>query len=222
MQDRPPPYNPLHRVNLGRSVESALLAQPLDALPPPRSPRFVGAGVYAIYYAGDFPAYTPIATGDFAIPIYVGKAEPPGARQGRLGLNVDPGPALHRRLREHHKSIEAAENLDVDDFACRYLVVEDIWIPLGESLLIAHFQPVWNRVIDGFGIHDPGGGRYEGERSAWDELHPGRPWYGRLTPHRRTPEELEELIADHFEAHPPRRPEELPAPEEDFLPPAND
>lgn len=219
MQDRPPPYNPLHRVNLGRSVESALLSQPPVPLPPPRSPRFIGAGVYAVYYAGDFPPYQPIAAEDFAIPIYVGKAVPPGARQGKLGLNVDPKSALRDRLMEHYKSLEAAENLDVDDFRCRYLVVEDIWIPLGESLLIAHFKPVWNQVIDGFGIHDPGGGRYQGVRSAWDELHPGRPWYDRLSPHPRGPEELKELIAAHFREHPPRRPEELPAPEEDFLPP---
>ena len=34
----------------------------------------------------------------------------------------------------------AAENLDVDDFECRYLIVDDIWIPLGETLLIGRFK----------------------------------------------------------------------------------
>ncbi|MBL0382473.1 MAG: Eco29kI family restriction endonuclease [Desulfofustis sp. PB-SRB1] len=39
------------------------------------------------------------------IPIYVGKAVPPGARKGNFGLNIDPGLALYRRLKEHTESI---------------------------------------------------------------------------------------------------------------------
>ena len=35
--------------------------------------------------------------------------------------------------------------------------MDDIWIPLGESLLIEMFVPLWNRILDGFGIHDLGG-----------------------------------------------------------------
>ncbi|WP_218119560.1 Eco29kI family restriction endonuclease [Roseospirillum parvum] len=54
--------------------------------------------------------------------------------------------------------------------------MDDIWIPLGESLLISRFVPLWNKWVDGFGNHDPGGGRYNQERSRWDVLHPGRPW----------------------------------------------
>src|SRR5205823_2217690 len=53
------PYNPLDRVELGKSVERALLAQPLVPLPP--TARFGGAGLYAIYYTGSFHAYAPIA-----------------------------------------------------------------------------------------------------------------------------------------------------------------
>jgi hypothetical protein len=93
---------------------------------------------------------------------------------------------LHRRLREHAESISQAANLAVSDFACRYLVVEDIWIPLGESLLIAMFSPLWNHRLDGFGNHDPGGGRYQQQRSAWDVVHPGRPWAAKLQPNMRT------------------------------------
>ena len=103
-----------------------------------------------IYYSGDFPAYEPISKrnrkGKFALPIYVGKAVPAGARKGGLGLDVEPGEALYRRLREHAESVEQASNLKLDDFQCRYLAVDDIWIPLGESLLIANFAPAWNRV----------------------------------------------------------------------------
>ena len=83
--------------------------------------------------------------------------------------------ALSRRLIEHADTIRAT-SLKIEDFSCRYLVVDDIWIPLGESLLIANFRPLWNTRIDGFGNHDPGSGRYEQKRSRWDELHPGRAW----------------------------------------------
>jgi hypothetical protein len=35
-------------------------------------------------------------------------------------------------------------------------------------------------VIDGFGIHDPGKGRYNQAQPEWDMLHPGRPWVARM------------------------------------------
>jgi hypothetical protein len=44
---------------------------------------------------------------------------------------VPTGEYLYKRLKEHRNSIEAAENLNIDDFYCRFLVVDDIWIPLG-------------------------------------------------------------------------------------------
>lgn len=209
MTERPEPYNPLARVNLGRSVENALLLQEPLALADLKP--FVGAGIYAIYYAGDFAAYSPVSSRHCHFPIYVGKAVPAGARQGKLGLNVNPGRALFSRLREHERSISDAKNLDVSDFWTRYLVVEDIWIPLGESLLIAHFRPVWNQAVDGFGIHTPGKGRFGSRRSDWDELHPGRPWYDKMAAHTN-PSELEAKIAYHFEEIPLRRPEELTPP----------
>ena len=56
------------------------------------------------------------------------------------------------------------------------IAVDDIWIPLGESLLIGRFSPIWNTIVDGFGNHDPGSGRRNQARSRWDVLHPGRNW----------------------------------------------
>ena len=94
--------------------------------------------------------------------IYVGKAVPDGARKGGQGDDVDPGTALFKRLTDHAKSIDAATNLKLEDFRCRFLSVDDIWIPLTESLLIERFKPVWNRILDGFGNHDPGKGRHRG------------------------------------------------------------
>ena len=146
--------------------------------------KFKGAGIYAIYYTGDFEAYQNLAEVNrdnmFSRPIYVGKAVPPGARKGGFGLGGDPGTALYKRLNEHFESVKAAENLNESDFFCRYLVVDDIWIPLAESLLIEKFQPIWNRVLDGFGNHDPGSGRYAQQKSPWDELHHGSEWANRL------------------------------------------
>ena len=101
-------------------------------------------------------------------------------RKGGFGLGLDPGQVLFKRLCEHANSIDQATNIDLQDFRCRFLVVDDIWIPLAESLLIEMFLPLWNRKIDGFGNHDPGKGRYEQQKSAWDVLHPGRPWADKL------------------------------------------
>ena len=101
---------------------------------------------------------------------------------------------LYRRLIEHAESVEQAENLAAEDFYCRYLAVDDIWIPLAESLLIEMLSPVWNVLIDGFGNHDPGKGRYNQQRSAWDVLHPGRPWAGKLQPNKRSAQEILESV----------------------------
>ncbi len=142
------PYNPLDKKNLGISVAEAMLNAPISPLPP--SERFIGAGIYAIYYIGDFQPYAPIAERNrderFDAPIYIGKAIPAGARRGG-GLGVTTGPVLFRRLNEHAQSINQASNLELSDFFCRYLVVDDIWIPLGESLLIESFAPVWNSTV---------------------------------------------------------------------------
>src|SRR5262245_47087332 len=133
------PYNPLARFHLGESVARALLAQPVVSLPPPAP--FRGAGIYALYYIGAFPTYQRITAQNldenWALPIYVGKAVPKGARQGGYGLNEAPGEVLYNRLREHAISIQQGADLDLTAFHCRYLVVDDIWIPLGESLLIS-------------------------------------------------------------------------------------
>lgn len=196
------PYNPLDRVNLARSVEGALLDEPLSSLPP--SQPFLGAGLYALYYLGDFPAYAPIAppaSEPGELPIYVGIAVPRGAGAGVGGLlATTEEPVLFQRLCQHAISLERAENLLLQDFRCRYLVVDDIWVPLAEALMISHYQPVWNQVLRGFGNHDPGGGRRVGARPAWDEVHPGRPWAARQAPARRSADDSLARIAAHFNA----------------------
>ncbi len=186
------PYNPLERLNLARSVEATLLQQPLRALP--LTTPFSGAGLYAIYYSGPFPAYQPISSSDYRVPIYVGKADPKGARTGLVDPSATAGPVLFGRISDHTKSIIAAENLEIADFRLRYLVVEDIFIGMGEQLLIQQFKPLWNVHVSGFGLHDPGAGRHGSERSEWDEMHPGRSWYPKMV-RAKTPEEITAKIA---------------------------
>ena len=83
------PYNPLDKRNLAESVASAMLHTPVQKLPPE---PFIGAGVYAIYYKGDFEPYRKLVElnqDGWNVPIYVGKAVPAGARKGGFGVNVD-------------------------------------------------------------------------------------------------------------------------------------
>ncbi len=166
------PYNPLAKENLGKSVADALLERRIGPLPP--EGKFIAAGIYAICYNRPFKAYARLVEknraapklGAAQVPIYIGKAVPAGSRKGGFGLGASPGLVLYNRLCEHGDSIrEAKSTLKLDHFTCRYIAVEDIWIPLGESMLIEMFNPLWNKVLDGFGNHDPGKGRYNQQRS---------------------------------------------------------
>jgi hypothetical protein len=194
------PFNPLDKKNLGASVAEAMLVRP--PFPLGVVPQFTGAGIYAIYYTGDFPAYRRLAEQNrdlrFAAPIYVGKAIPAGGRKGASIATVSMTNALCNRLQEHAQSIHETVNLRIEDFHARFLVVDDVWIPLGESLLIAKFTPVWNALIDGFGNHDPGSGRYNGMRPRWDMLHPGRAWADKCKDRPETPEDVQRDVENYL------------------------
>jgi len=189
------PYNPLEKANLGKSVADALLQQ--DARSLESLEAFDGAGIYALYYQGHLAPYRKLAhinrTQGVTVPIYVGKAIPAGGRKGvtapDAALSAKPGKSLFKRLLEHAESIRATD-LKIEDFSCRYLVVDDIWIPLGESLLITRFSPLWNLLLDGFGNHDPGSGRYNGLVPKWDVLHPGRAWASKCRPRAETAKQI--------------------------------
>lgn len=208
------PFNPLDKKNLGASVAEAMLlraAEPLGAVK-----AFKGAGIYAIYYSGSNKAYAALTKmntgpGGPMIPIYVGKAIPEGGRKGVSLRQTSTTTVLSKRLKEHADSIAATATLDLDHFTCRYLVVDDIWIPLGESLLIAKFSPVWNVLVDGFGNHDPGGGRYNGLRPRWDVLHPGRRWAEKCKERAETDAQIAADVMQYFRATPmPASPHILP------------
>ncbi len=196
------PYNPLQKKNLAESIVRAIL----DQAPRPMSETddLGGAGVYIIYYTGNSPLYVPVAErnarGQFAQPIYIGKAIPKGGRKD--GFTDDDsamhGKALRDRIGQHYASIDEANNLKVRDFSFRALVVDEIFIPLGENMLIEQFHPVWNLVIDGFGNKDPGRRRKDQYRSAWDVLHPGRKFANKLGENPIAPKEYDAALTTFY------------------------
>jgi Eco29kI restriction endonuclease len=150
-------FNPLALRTLAETMVGELRKQPvvpLDSLEP-----FEGPGVYALYYTGPFKAYQPVASanrnGKWDWPIYVGKAK-------------------FERLRNHAESIKEVKNLSIHDFWCHFLVTEEVFIPLCESLLIEKYRPIWNNVVKGFGPKVVGKERKTQQISMWDILHPGR------------------------------------------------
>ncbi len=194
------PYNPLDKLNIARSIEGELLSGEVRPLADVGS--IAGAGVYVIYYTGSFAPYAPIAARNldehFGQPIYIGKAIPKGGRKGGLTKDASKGSALADRLRQHATSIDEVDNLDLADFHFRYLVVDDVWIPLGENMLIETFKPVWNRAIDGFGNKDPGRRRKDQYKSPWDVLHPGRKFADKLADSGIKQSALIERVEDYL------------------------
>lgn len=199
------PYNPLDKDSIGDNIVHELIAKPCRLLPDPmlqgsrRSTSehlFEGAGIYALYYLGNFPAYRHIASlngeGICQTPIYIGKADPSGGRKGALALDSSTGYALYNRMKDHAISVNQVANLRLEDFRCRYLVVDDVWISLGERRAIRTFLPLWNTLIDGFGNHDPGNRRKAQYRSDWDVVHPGRRWAEKLA---QSPKSVEQILA---------------------------
>jgi len=201
------PFDPLAKTSLALSILHRMLDKP--ATPFASLPDFLGAGIYAIYYSGPFAAYTPLRVANATtaqIPIYIGKADSPGGRQGVLTGTGAASKKLCSRIKEHRRSVIEASNLDVADFSVRWLVVDDIWIPLGESALIGSYQPLWNTLVDGFGNHDPGNGRISGVRSRWDTLHPGRKGRDKYPPRSETAPQIEQDIMSHFIARQQTKP----------------
>ncbi|NJA88072.1 Eco29kI family restriction endonuclease [Rhodocyclus tenuis] len=174
------PFDPLAVENVGVTLAVELLEQPLYPLPPEE--KMPGAGVYALYYSGSHPAYSRLVEmdkekGGWKYPVYIGSAVRENAKQG-----FSPRPTsqarLWTRLSHHAASILEVQNAGVDpdfklqDFKCRFLMLNDAYITLAESVLIATFRPAWNGM--GLGSKVVGGPRMSGRASLWDSLHPGR------------------------------------------------
>jgi len=181
---------------VGRLIADTLLVQDRHALN--NVSRFYGSGIYAIYYSGKFPAYKPVSGSD--TPLYVGKADP---ATSTAMTPVEQGQRLWSRLNDHRKSLQAATNLELEDFDCRYLVVKSAWQGTAETYLIDRFLPVWNNEVGicyGFGKHGDDPATRANTRSPWDTLHPGRTWAtkeGNL-PYKLTPKQIQAQILEHY------------------------
>ena len=178
---------------------------PVYALPPPES--FLGRGVYALYYIGKHKLYSRYGELNrlaYSHPIYVGKAVPKGWRQSRSSDSAESqSRELFGRLREHARNIEYGDGLSLDDFSCRFVIFEDAgsdMISTVEAALIKLNRPLWNTVLDGFGNHDPGKGRYQQARSDWDSLHPGRAWANKCLGKGASEKAIRARITAYFDA----------------------
>jgi len=194
----PEPYNPLSEVNLARAIREELERQPSHQLPPQ---AFWGAGLYALYYVGDLALYEGLNDSACVTPIYIGKAAA-GRRSFGAFIKGSKTRKLLNRIHDHVRSIEEAHtNLSLMDFRVRYLVTSDVHIVLGEAGLLQAYAPVlWNTVVTGFGINQPGAGRTGQRKSRWDTLHPGRPRAEGREPNAKSVEELTAMVRLAIEA----------------------
>ena len=167
-------FEPSNPTIAGRIIGLALLARarkPLSFA----TEKFYGSGVYAIYYNGDFPAYSGISGKEQ--PIYVGKADPAHPSAKTVVEQMD---RLSRRLNDHRKTIaKASATLKLDDFEFRALVVQSGYESAAENYLIHLFRPIWNnetKICRGFGKHGDDPKTRRNQRSPRVTLHPGREW----------------------------------------------
>lgn len=190
-------FDPLRLDILSQNLKSALDQCNLSTFPPAQ--RFAGAGLYALYYKGNLPFYENLRNKN--IPIYVGKAEAGNSSYGDPSSESEP--KLYNRIAKHARSIrevaDAGGNLSVDDFDVRYLLLDDVWIVLGERALLRAYAPVlWNTLMHGFGAN-PSGSARQNARSIWDTIHPGRPRAGGICNRSYTRSEMEERVKHGIE-----------------------
>lgn len=193
-------FDPSDPNTAGRVVALTMVAQERHSLA--AIPDFYGAGVYAIYYRGDFLPYSLLK--DMDHPIYVGKADPD--RQGAKDA-VTQGTKLSARLNEHAKSIrKATTTLRIEDFECRFLIVQSGYQKSAEDYLINFFKPIWNsetKICFGLGKHGDSSDTRVNKRSPWDTLHPGREWADKTFENQKSSEAIISQIAEHLTRYVP-------------------
>lgn len=193
-------FDPGNPRTIGFFIALALTAQPRRPLS--ELQQFHGSGVYAIYYRGDFPLYSPISKTD--TPIYVGQAAP---HQQTAMTPITQGIRLAARLNEHRKNIVRAEQtLQIKDFDYRALVVQTGWETGAEQYLIRLFHPIWNKetkLVFGIGKHGDSADTRRNRRSPWDTLHLGRAWAAKSAEDAKSIATITAQLTDHFAKHPP-------------------
>lgn len=195
-------FDPTDPKTAGRVVALTLVAQSMHPLA--SIPLFYGAGIYAIYYKGSFSPYSPLAGTDH--PIYVGKADPDNPAAASA---IAQGTKIASRLNDHAKNIRKAEStLDINDFTCRFLIVQTGFQKSAEDYLIEFFKPIWNsetKIAYGLGKHGDSATTRANKRSPWDTLHPGRPWADETTTDQKSAADIRQQIDQHFANFPPYR-----------------
>lgn len=195
-------FDPADPATAGRIIALTMVAQPRHRLA--NIPKFYGAGIYAIYYNGKFPTYQTLSQTEH--PLYVGKADPSNPRATNA---QEQGDKLSTRLNEHAKAIKkAASTLVIDDFDCRFLVVQSGFQTAAENYLIDFFKPIWNsetKICFGLGKHGDSASTRGNKRSPWDTLHPGRDWADATKSDQKSTEVIEKHIASHLLGNPPSR-----------------
>lgn len=193
-------FDPSDPATAGRIVALTLISQPIHELS--SIPSFYGAGVYAIYYKGAFAPYAALANSDH--PIYVGKADPSSASAKDA---VSQGTKLSARLSEHAKNIaKATTTLSLDDFKCRFLIVQSGYQKSAEDYLISFFKPIWNsetRICFGLGKHGDSFETRDNKRSPWDTMHPGRSWADKSSKDQKSSVQIISDIDKHLKHNPP-------------------
>jgi hypothetical protein len=193
-------FDPTDPNTSGRVVALTLVAQSKHPLA--KIPEFYGAGVYAIYYKGDFAPYAQLKGRDH--PIYVGKADPDNQAAKDA---VSQGTKLSARLNEHARSIrKAITTLDINDFECRFLIVQTGFQKSAEDYLINFFKPIWNsetKICFGLGKHGDSSDTRGNKRSPWDTMHPGREWAAATTENQKSHEVIIDQIGAHLAMHRP-------------------
>lgn len=192
-------FDPTDPSTAGRIVALTLVAQDRHLLA--AVPSFYGAGVYAIYYKGSFEPYQALSGTEH--PIYVGKADPDASAAKDA---VSQGPKVSLRLQEHAKNIRKAKStLSIDDFECRFLIVQTGFQKSAEDYLIKFFKPIWNsetKICFGLGKHGDSSSTRANKRSPWDTLHPGREWADSSEQDQKPYELILDQIANHFVKNP--------------------
>lgn len=193
-------FDPTDPNTAGRVVALTLVAQ--NRHPLADIPEFYGAGVYAIYYKGKFKPYLPLSGMDH--PIYVGKADPDTQAAKDA---VSQGTKLSGRLNEHAKSIrKAIDTISIDDFECRFLIVQTGFQKSAEDYLINFFKPIWNseqKICFGLGKHGDSSDTRSNKRSPWDTIHPGRLWAATSEKNQKSHEMILQQIESHLSLYPP-------------------
>ena len=157
------------------AIIDKLESQPLTPLKDAKPKR--AAGAYLLFYRGRVGVYAIWAL--LGLPLYSGKTTD-----------------MADRLSKHAESINAAVNLNIDDFMVKYIELDDKHAHLAcmfEAAMLKRYSPVWNEELTGFGLKDVGKSRSDSIVSLWDTYHPGRPKRGE-TPNEKTVGELHAML----------------------------